>query len=214
MVKVQVAHDHSADIADAVAGRCQRVVEVMLVVVDIARERFPRRFRPFLLGVLGAVSLEQDRPGLRVLDDRCYYCDPAALIGRVRVGLNGSGGTADEEAVAGAGGVVGAACRRRLPVCQCVRVAAKSAASISGVLASPPSGTFASSTANPPVEPAWPSLTVLPWPAVGGERGGGAGQEEGGGEHDGGDPEAVQDAYAVAEETNYWRPGEEGHVAD
>jgi hypothetical protein len=68
--------------------------------------------------------------------------------------------------------------------------------------------------ANPPVASAWPSLTVLPWPAVGGERGGGAGQEEGGGEYDGGNPEAVQDADAVAEETNHWRPGEEGHVAD
>src|SRR6185312_10948487 len=56
----------------------------------------------------------------------------------------------------------------------------------------------------------WPSLTVLPWPAVCGERGGGAGQEEGGGEHDGGNPEAVQDADAVAEETNHWRPGEKG----
>jgi len=60
----------------------------------------------------------------------------------------------------------------------------------------------------------WPSLTVLPWPVADGERGGGAGQEEGGGEHDGGNPEAVQDADTVAEETNRWRPGEEGHVAD
>jgi hypothetical protein len=60
----------------------------------------------------------------------------------------------------------------------------------------------------------WPSLTVLPWPAVGGERGGGAGQQEGGGEYDGGNPEAAQDADAVAKETNRWRPGEEGHVAD
>jgi hypothetical protein len=59
-----------------------------------------------------------------------------------------------------------------------------------------------------------PSLTVLLRPAVGGERGGGAGQEKGGGEHDGGNPEAVQDADAVAEKTNHWRPGEEGHVAD
>ena len=59
-----------------------------------------------------------------------------------------------------------------------------------------------------------PLLIVLPWRAVGGERSGGAGQEEGGGEHDGGNPEAVQDADAVAEETNHWRPGEEGHVAD
>jgi hypothetical protein len=58
------------------------------------------------------------------------------------------------------------------------------------------------------------SPTALPWPAVGGERGGGAGQKEGGGKHDGGNPEAVQDANAVAEETNHRRPGEEGHVAD
>jgi hypothetical protein len=64
------------------------------------------------------------------------------------------------------------------------------------------------------VQPAWPSLTVLPWPAVGGERGGGTGQEEGSGEYDGGNPEAVQDTDAVAEETNHGRPGEEGHVAD
>jgi hypothetical protein len=64
------------------------------------------------------------------------------------------------------------------------------------------------------VEPAWPSLTVLRWPAAGREWGGGAGQEECGGEYDRGNPEAVQDADAVAEETNQWRPGEEGHVAD
>ena len=51
-------------------------------------------------------------------------------------------------------------------------------------------------------------------PGAGGERGGGAGQEEGGGEHDGGNPEAVQHADTVAEETNHWRPGEEGNVAD
>ena len=51
-------------------------------------------------------------------------------------------------------------------------------------------------------------------PGAGGERGGGASQEEGGGEHDGGNPEAVQNANAVAEETDRWRPGEEGHVAD
>ena len=49
---------------------------------------------------------------------------------------------------------------------------------------------------------------------VGGERGGEAGQEEGGGEHDGGNPQAVQDADAVAEETNHWRPGQEGNVAN
>src|SRR6266568_3614802 len=84
----------------------------------------------------------------------------------------------------------------------------------SGGIGTSTTPTFASSTANPPVEPAWLSLTVLPWPAVGGERGGGASQEEGGGEHDGGNPEAVQDADAVAEATNHWRPGEEGHVAD
>ena len=59
-----------------------------------------------------------------------------------------------------------------------------------------------------------PSPTALPRPAAGGERGGGTGQEKGSGEHNGGNPEAVQDANAVAEETNRWRPGEEGHVAD
>src|ERR1700746_1510406 len=59
-----------------------------------------------------------------------------------------------------------------------------------------------------------PSLTLLPRPAGGGGRGGEAGQQEGGGEHEGGNPEAMQDADAVAEETNHWRPGEEGNVAD
>jgi hypothetical protein len=54
----------------------------------------------------------------------------------------------------------------------------------------------------------------LPWLAAGGERGGGARQEKGGAEYDGGNPEAMQDADAVAEETNHRRPGEESHVAD
>src|SRR5262249_18544934 len=64
VVEVQVAHDDRADVADAVADRRQRVVEVMLVVVDIARERVPRGRRPFVLGILGAAGIEQDRPGL------------------------------------------------------------------------------------------------------------------------------------------------------
>ena len=51
-------------------------------------------------------------------------------------------------------------------------------------------------------------------PGVDGEWCGEAGQEEGGGERDGGNPEAVQDADMVAEESNQWRPGEERHVAD
>jgi hypothetical protein len=57
-------------------------------------------------------------------------------------------------------------------------------------------------------------MDLLVRPGVDGKWGGEAGQEEGGGEHDGGNPEAMQDADTVAEESNHWRPGEEGNVAD
>ena len=60
----------------------------------------------------------------------------------------------------------------------------------------------------------WPSLTVLPWAAGGGQRRGDTGQHQGDQEHDGGDPEAAQHADLVAEEADGGRPGEEGHVAD
>src|SRR5215831_17487800 len=42
VVEVQVAQDDRADVLDAIADRCQRVVEVVFVVVEVARERFPR----------------------------------------------------------------------------------------------------------------------------------------------------------------------------
>jgi hypothetical protein len=60
----------------------------------------------------------------------------------------------------------------------------------------------------------WPSLRVLPWPVPGGQGRGCAAEQEGGGEHGGGDPEAVQHADLVAKEPDQRRPGEEGHVAE
>ena len=88
-----MAHDHSADVADAVAGRCQRVTQMALVVIDIARERIPGGFRPVFLGVLGAAGIEEDRPSPRVLDDRRDNRGPAALVGRMRAGTTGTPGT-------------------------------------------------------------------------------------------------------------------------
>src|SRR5262249_61590463 len=75
------------------------VAGVVCVVVRVAGERLPRGRGPVSPGVPGTAGLEQDRPGLRVLDDRRDDRDPAALVGRVRVGLDGGGGTADEKAV-------------------------------------------------------------------------------------------------------------------
>jgi hypothetical protein len=71
----------------------------MFVVIDVAGERIPGWRWPVLFGVLDAAGVEQDRPGMRVLDNRCDNRDPAALVGRMRVGLERGGGAADEEAV-------------------------------------------------------------------------------------------------------------------
>jgi hypothetical protein len=99
VMEVQMAHDHGADVADAISSCRQRVIQLVPVVVDIAGKRIPGGFRPVLSGVLRAAGIEEDRSGLRVLDDRGDNRHPAALEGRMRVGLDCGGGAADEEPV-------------------------------------------------------------------------------------------------------------------
>jgi hypothetical protein len=99
MVQVQMTQDDGPDFVDAVPGGFERLVEVMLLFVRAHREQVPDPLRPFVLRVLYAPGVEQDRAGGWMLDHRRADHDAAALVVRMRGGLCGGVASSDEVTV-------------------------------------------------------------------------------------------------------------------